>query len=77
MTALLRLTYDPGSEVLPAWTRTGALSTTVRQGAELRIQQADGSEARSFVVGSRRIWQADLAPDGTGSCRVGQREYSR
>jgi len=52
MTAHSFAYYDPGSEVLPAWTRDGrSVYYSSRQGPELRIQQADGSGSpRSFVV---------------------------
>ncbi|MDP2957573.1 MAG: hypothetical protein Q8N53_14200, partial [Longimicrobiales bacterium] len=63
----LRLTYDPAEDSRPVWTRDGrSVYFSSRSGAELRIQQADGSgNPRPFVVGSRLIWQADPTPDGT------------
>ncbi|NJD20148.1 MAG: serine/threonine-protein kinase, partial [Gemmatimonadetes bacterium] len=61
-----RLTYDPTEDALPAWAQDGrSVYFSSRQGAELRIQQADGSgSSRPLVAGSRKIWQADLTPDG-------------
>ncbi len=63
---LLRLTYDPGEDARPVWTRDGRfVYFTARGGNELRIQPADGAgPPRPFVVGTRQIWQADLSPDG-------------